>query len=126
MVQAISDSGRRLSLLISENQKKTLQELLAEMNMTRRRKVALAVVAAVAIITCYFLLSRVWSQLSWFKEGLTGHLDQMSAEQNSQMSGIASRINSLENIVTGLDRANIADKLDLVVEKLTKGEEGNR
>ena len=126
MVQAISDSGRRLSLLISENQKKTLQELLAEMNMTRRRKVALAVVAAVAIITCYFLLSRVWSQLSWFKEGLTGHLDQMSAEQNSQMSGIASRINSLENIVTSLDRANIADKLDLVVEKLTKGEEGNR
>ena len=126
MVQAISDSGRRLSLLISENQKKTLQELLAEMNMTRRRKVALAVVAAVAIITCYFLLSRVWSQLSWFKEGLTGHLDQMSAEQNSQMSGIASRINSLENIVTSLDRANIADKLDLEVDKLSKGEEGNR
>ena len=49
MVQAISDSGRRLSLLISENQKKTLQELLAEMNMTRRRKVALAVVVAVGL-----------------------------------------------------------------------------
>ena len=126
---AISDSGRKLSLLVSDNQQRALESLLADLqggSMSPRRKAIYSLLFFFILVALYWGGFWLIEHLLTLRDSLTGHLERMSATQSSQMYELNKRLENVEKLVTGLHKNNdISEKLEMVLSQLKDGAEGN-
>jgi hypothetical protein len=58
-------------------------------------------------------------------DGLVSQLRQLSANQNSQLSQLSARLQSLEAMMEQLEQRDVTHQLDQVLHQLKDGVEGN-
>jgi predicted transcriptional regulator len=58
-------------------------------------------------------------------DGLVSQLRQLSANQNSQLSQLSARLQSLEAMMEQLEQRDVTHQLDQVLHQLKDGIEGN-
>jgi len=125
---AISESGRKLSLMVSDNQQRALESLLADLHggsMTPRRKALYSLLFFFILVALYWGSFWLFENLLTLRDSLTGHLERMSATQSSQMYELNKRLENVEKLVSGLHNNEISDKLEMVLTQLKDGAEGN-
>ena len=143
---AISESGRKLSLMVSENQQKALESLLADIQgaqMSTRRKALYSLMFFLFLVALYWTgLALVESFLS-LRENLTGkfkfmitdpsdieslklgHLERMSAAHNSQMYEVNKRLEALESKLDRMREGDVGGKLEEVLTHVKEGADAN-
>ena len=125
---AISESGRKLSLMVSDNQQRALESLLADLHggsMTPRRKALYSLLFFFILVALYWGSFWLFENLLTLRDSLTGHLERMSATQSSQMYELNKRLENVEKLISGLHNNEISDKLEMVLTQLKDGAEGN-
>lgn len=125
---AISDSGRKLSMMVSDNQQRALESLLADLHggsMSPRRKALYSLFFFFVLVALYWGGFWLFEHLLTLRDSLTGHLERMSATQSSQMYELNKRLENVEKLVTGLHNNDISEKLEMVLTQLKDGAEGN-
>jgi len=125
---AISDSGRKLSMMVSDNQQRALESLLADLqgaSMSPRRKALYSLSFFFILFALYWGGFSLVEHLLTLRNSLTGHLEQISATQSSQMYELNRRLENVEKLVTGLNNNDLNEKLELILSQLKDGAEGN-
>ena len=125
---AISESGRKLSLMVSENQQRAMESLLSDLQgakMSPRRKALYSLMFFLLLVILYWACLSIVQSFLTIKDGLTGHLERMSAVQSLQMSEVTRRLEVLEGLVTRLHSQDMDNKLETILSTVKEGAEGN-
>ena len=125
---AISESGRKLSLMVSENQQRAMESLLSDLQgakMSPRRKALYSLMFFLLLVMMYWAGLSIVESFLTIREGLTGHLERMSAVQSLQMSEVTRRLEVLEGLVTRLHSQDVDNKLETILNTVKEGAEGN-
>ena len=125
---AISESGRKLSLMVSENQQRALESLLSDLQgakMSPRRKALYSLIFFLLLVLLYWGCLGLIESFLAIRDSLTGHLERMSAAQNIQMSEVTRRLEVLESLVTRIHSQDVDNKLETILSTVKEGAEGN-
>ena len=104
-MDAISESGRKLSNIVHENQTQALETLLADLQgraLSPQRVVLYSLLTFLLLVTCYWLTAWLLQHLLALRDTLTGQLDKLSASQSSQLEQLSARLESMEALMSGL------------------------
>jgi len=128
MREAISESGKRLSSIVAENQTKAVEALIADMHghqLTTKKKVVYGWVfvclVAVLLYTCVW----AWDHLILIRDSLTQQLSQLSLDQSSQLTQLTTRLGRLELLIEQLHTGGGGHQLDGVLQELRQTFQGN-
>ena len=125
---AISESGRKLSLMVSDNQQRAMESLLSDLQgakMSPRRKALYSLVFFLLLVIFYWACLCLIESFLAVRDSLTGHMERMSAAQSLQMSEVARRLEVLEGLVTRMESQNVDNKLETILTTVKEGAEGN-
>ena len=104
-MDAISESGRKLSSIVHENQTQALETLLADLQgraLSPQRVVLYSLLTFLLLVTCYWLTAWLLQHLLALRDTLTGQLDRLSASQSSQLEQLSARLENMEALMSGL------------------------
>jgi len=128
-MDAISDSGRKLSMIVHQNQTQALETLLADLqgrSLSPQRVMLYSLLTFLLLVTCYWLTAWLLQHLLALRDTLTSQLEHLSTSQTSQMDQLARRLEHMEGLLTGLGgQADTASQLEQVMAQLREGMEGN-
>ena len=125
---AISESGRKLSLMVSDNQQRAMESLLSDLQgakMSPRRKALYSLIFFLLLVIFYWACLCLIESFLAVRDSLTGHMERMSAAQSLQMSEVARRLEVLEGLVTRMESQNVDNKLETILTTVKEGAEGN-
>ena len=132
-MDAISESGRKLSTIVHENQTQALETLLADLQgraLSPQRVVLYSLLTFLLLVTCYWLTAWLLQHLLALRDTLTGQLDKLSASQSTQLEQLAARLESMEAMMSGQVRgvsiAASADKLGFPGDGAVEGGNGGQ
>ena len=121
-MDAISESGRKLSTIVHENQTQALETLLADLQgraLSPQRVVLYSLLTFLLLVTCYWLTAWLLQHLLALRDTLTGQLDKLSASQSTQLEQLAARLESMEAMMSGLNgQGDTGRQLEQVVYEL--------
>ena len=121
-MDAISESGRKLSTIVHENQTQALETLLADLQgraLSPQRVVLYSLLTFLLLVTCYWLTAWLLQHLLALRDTLTGQLDKLSASQSTQLEQLAARLESMEAMMSGLNgQGDTGRQLEQVVYQL--------
>ena len=144
---AISESGRKLSLMVSENQQRALESLLADIQgaqMSPRRKALYSLFFFIFLVALYWFGLVLVESLLTLRDTMTGrlqyetlydttehfnivsgHLDRMSAAHSSQLYEVNKRLEAVEMLLSNMQTREVSDKLETVLGLVKESAEGN-
>ena len=125
---AISESGRKLSMMVSENQQRALESLIEDLqgaSMSPRRKALYSIIFFFILVALYWCGFWIFENILALRDNITSHLETISAMQSSQMNELNRRLENVEKIVTGLNNNELNEKLEHIISQLKEGAEGN-
>ena len=121
-MDAISESGRKLSTIVHENQTQALETLLADLQgraLSPQRVVLYSLLTFLLLVTCYWLTAWLLQHLLALRDTLTGQLDKLSASQSTQLEQLAARLENMEAMMSGLNgQGDTGRQLEQVVYQL--------
>jgi len=93
--------------------------------MSPRRKALYSLMFFLLLVIMYWAGLSIVESFLTIREGLTGHLERMSAVQSLQMSEVTRRLEVLEGLVTRLHTQDVDNKLETILNTVKEGAEGN-
>ena len=121
-MDAISESGRKLSSIVHENQTQALETLLADLQgraLSPQRVVLYSLLTFLLLVTCYWLTAWLLQHLLALRDTLTGQLDKLSASQSSQLEQLSARLGNMEALMSGLSgQGDTGRQLEQVIVEL--------